>query len=192
MTWLRRIQLFALRRLSIRGFGHSEKFADEQRGGCCFLLDQPGTSGRSEFQYDDGSDLWNAVGGIFGRELHGRSLEFRRLGFDDFEYYPVVAPVPAAITCDWPTTATTTSLTVTWTTNVPTTGVLDWGAYPGDSNIATDGIVSTSHTITFTGLSAEDVLHFDEGGCNVDANCVMDSTTVAETRSKKLPSEKIE
>jgi hypothetical protein len=77
---------------------------------------------------------------------------------------------------------TTTTMTVSWTTTVPTTGIMTWGIYPDMPNTSNDASMSISHSITLTGLAQSTFYDFIEGGCTAAGVCVSDLVQTAETQ----------
>lgn len=61
--------------------------------------------------------------------------------------------------------ATSTSITITWTTNEPATTRLFWGVSPNITReIADDGIAKTLHSVRLTGLSSNTVYTIEPAG----------------------------
>ena len=62
----------------------------------------------------------------------------------------VVLPVLSAV---GPTNVQATSVTIAWTTDKPTTGAISYAAAGEATRVATDPVLSTSHSITLAGLA---------------------------------------
>lgn len=67
---------------------------------------------------------------------------------------PAFVEQPAA------TGTSSSSLTVEWTTDEPTTGTVEYGLDAAYGNQVADGTSATHHTVTLTGLSPETLYHF--------------------------------
>lgn len=69
----------------------------------------------------------------------------------------VTAPVISSITTS---NLTSSSATISWTTNEPSTSTVNYGLTSGYGNNASDGILLTSHSLDLSGLSANTGYHY--------------------------------
>jgi len=70
--------------------------------------------------------------------------------------------------------ATNSTITVNWTTNEPTTTTLSWGLGTLTNNVvASDGIYSTSHTVTLSGLTPNTIYSYIVGGADQAGNLLL-------------------
>jgi endonuclease I len=93
-----------------------------------------------------------------------------------------VAPVITA----GPTVAatTTTSLTVTWTTDEPSDGRVEYGLTTAYGSVVSNATLATSHSLTVTGLAAGTTYHFRAGStdaCGTGPRYSADLTATTQT-----------
>lgn len=55
---------------------------------------------------------------------------------------------------------TTQGATISWTTNVPTTGIVDYGSSTRYGQVLSSSTASTSHSVTLTGFSGKSAVHY--------------------------------
>lgn len=80
------------------------------------------------------------------------------------------------------TSVTSTSFTVTWTTNEPSTTKLFWGISPDTSHmVPEDSVYVTSHSVHVTGLSPNTVYAFQAAGSDRASNAFVSSKFSART-----------
>jgi hypothetical protein len=89
-----------------------------------------------------------------------------------------VAPV---IQSGFGVTATSTSFTVTWVTNEPSTSKVNWGAGTSTATLYQDSALVTSHSVTLTGLTPSTVYSYIFGGSDQAGNSVSSSTNRVRT-----------
>ncbi|MBI3555227.1 MAG: hypothetical protein HY074_03050, partial [Deltaproteobacteria bacterium] len=80
------------------------------------------------------------------------------------------------------TSVTSTTATVNWTTNKPTTTMLEWGLGTDTSQIVPEGSVySTTHSVTLTGLLPSTGYSFKIAGHDIEGNFLLGSRRVFKT-----------
>jgi hypothetical protein len=80
------------------------------------------------------------------------------------------------------TTSTSTSITVNWVTNKPTTAELFWGVSPNHSNVVPDnGVYATSHSVKITGLSSNTVYAVQPAGVDQAGTAFLGGVYTART-----------
>ncbi len=94
--------------------------------------------------------------------LTSSAIDIETAGYDPTTGFGIVMPAPAIAFvrsfCNpnsISTTATTqTTATITWTTNLPSTGTVQYGLFPsGTFNSVSEGAPTTSHSVTITNLT---------------------------------------
>ena len=61
--------------------------------------------------------------------------------------------------------------TIAWTTSVASSSTLFWGSTTSYGNSITDGLVSTAHQVTLTGLAPRSLYHVQAQATNVNGTC---------------------
>lgn len=78
-------------------------------------------------------------------------------------------------------TPASTSFTVTWVTNEPSTSRVNWGAGTSTATVYQDNTLVTSHSVTITGLTPSTVYSYILGGSDQAGNSVSSSTNRVRT-----------
>jgi len=104
---------------------------------------------------------------------------------------PAAVTTPAAvvslsITSFQVTNKTTSSATIVWTTNVPSTGTVSYGSSKNSLSLtATDGTTGTSHSLTLTGLATFSTYYYRIQAASQDGSSTAQTTSSSFKTARK-------